>query len=138
METRVRISGYKELAREIGRVGPAYKKRLRAINRAIAVEVRDDARRRYVQHFTSRSGHSLNTIRALGAQARASVAIGNAAEPHLGAQEFGSETLANFRPRTPKGKFLYPAIGALADDRIERYADELEELLADAFPDRVA
>ena len=134
----IRIEGLADLARELRQAGQDLPKRLRQANKEAVGPIVPLARRLYDRRYTSGSGKSRRSIRALASQRRAQVAIGRRSLPHLMGQEFGSNKYPQFpRHRTAKGQagyFLSPAIREKEGEIRDRYLDVIDDLARGAFP----
>lgn len=126
----VEIHGLQETIRALRQVDRELPKMLRREANEAAEGIVQDARRRYVARYNSRSGRTANTIRARSTPARAKVLFGGRRYPWGPGQEFGSNRFAQFRPWSGKapsgsgsrGHFLYPA----AREGIAEFRDALE------------
>lgn len=136
MVDQVRVTGLKELRRELKALEGQWSKQLQKINKAIAEDVAEATR----QDFRSLGGSgpkAASTVKALAQQTRAQVKFGgkgnSVAERVAGGNAFGSNRFKQFPP--PGLYALWPALGRMKDDIEDRYLDMLDDLLARAFPD---
>lgn len=130
----VHITGLRETVRALRRVDRELPKMLRKEANAAAEGIVRDARRRYALRYTSRSGRTVNRIRARSTQTKARVVFGGARYPWAPGQEFGSNRVRQFSPWSgparsgsgSQGHFLYPA----AREGIGEFRDALEAGIA--------
>lgn len=137
----IQISGFRELARELGRVSPDLKKELRQVNLSIAKAVAPKVQSAYSRRYQQRTGKTRSTIRALATQRGASVAFGKARTPWIGGQEFGSNQGARKKqfPRWNKdGYFLFPTVRDAADEHFDETVEAFDKFIKRAFPERGA
>ncbi len=135
MADQIRVTGLKELRRELKQVDADFPKQLRKANKAVADLVAEGTRSAF-----SRMGGSAPkvapTVKALAQQVRAQVKVGGGsgvgAEVAMG-NLFGSRRYSQFPP--PGQYALYPTIAEKADEIVETYADAVDDLMKRAFPD---
>lgn len=130
----VRVTGLRELRKELRALedDATWKPRLRQAGLGAAQIVASDAGR---SAAASRMGsRAAATYRALAGQTRATVAAGSAAIPWVMGHEWGSSRYRQFPAVNRGGYHLYPAITRQRDKVIEYYADALEDIVGDAFP----
>lgn len=136
MADQVRVTGLKELRRELKAVDAQWPKALQKINKAIAEDVAEGTRSNLAGMGGSAS-KVVPTVKALAQQARAQVKAGgkgdSVAERVAGGNLFGSNRYKQFPPPGLYG--IYKALADLKDDIEERYLEMLDDLLKQAFPD---
>lgn len=146
MSASVKVTGLRELRRELRRLEPAseWQPALKAAGRAAGQIVADDATSSAAAGATTISGKhasmgsaALATIRVLAQQARVFIAGGRASLAYYGGWEFGSS--GRHRQFPPKrgadGYNIYPAIAKNRDEIIQTYVKGIGPLLERAFPD---
>ena len=138
---RIDVEGLKDFRRQLRTAGDGrYSKELQRINKAAVQDIASAARRRYSSHYTSKRGKHVGSIRALASQRRAQVAIGGPKAPGALGQEFGSNSLPQFKAwrgsDSKAGYFLWPAIRSGIGQARQEYEAELDKLLRKAFPNK--
>lgn len=138
MDEAIRVTGLKELARELKRLNSDWPKELRLAAKQAAAIVATDARRR----ATSAGGvlgKSAPSIKPGGTQRGAYVKIGGTSWPYALGAEFGSVRFRQFKPWRGSGEdagyALYPAIRAKNAQVVDKFGDMLADLTRRAFPD---
>ncbi len=137
MADSIKVTGLKELRRELKQVDADFPKQLRKANKAVADLVAEGTRSAF-----SRMGGSAPkvapTVKALAQQVRAQVKVGGGsgvgAEVAMG-NLWGSKRFRQFPPSVPGGYGLYPTLAEKADEIVETYADAVDDLMKRAFPD---
>ena len=116
---QVSVEGARELRKALKTVGDEAKAGLKDVN----LEVAEIVARAAVSRVPSRSGALRETVRAAGAQTRASVKAGFKRVPYAGVIHFG----------TPEGlapqPFLYDALDARRDEVMDAYTDGMADLI---------
>lgn len=130
----VRVEGLKELRAELRKVD--MHKGLQKAGKKVAEKVAERTR-------SAASGlggvtvREVPTIKALASQTRAQVKVGGS--PWSMGSLFGSVRYRQFRPWRGSGPgagyYLWPQLAEMRDEITDTYADEIERLLARAFPD---
>lgn len=149
MDADLQVSGLKELRRELRKIDAELPKEIKRINKFVAEQIvlpgarrRGAMPRRNVAGGQARIGaKAAASIRALAQQGKAGVAMGGARFPWIPGSEWGS-TGRNRRARmfpqrsgVSKGFILYPAVREKEADIREAYAEMLDDLLRQAFPE---
>lgn len=136
MADQVRVTGLKELRRELKAVDAQWPKALQKVNKAIAEDVAEGTRANLAGMGGSAS-KVVPTVKALAQQARAQVKAGgkgdSIGERVAGGNLFGSNRYKQFPKPGQYG--IYKALADMKDDIEERYLDMLDDLLKRAFPD---
>ena len=117
---QVSVEGARELRKALKTVGDEAKAGLKDVN----VEVAEIVARAAVTRVPARSGALRETIRAAGAQTRASVKAGFKKVPYAGVIHFGWPA----RKIAPQ-PFLYDALDARRDEVVDTYANGMADLL---------
>jgi len=117
---QVSVEGARELRKALKTVGDEAKAGLKDVN----VEVAEIVARAAVTKVPSRSGALRETVRAAGAQTRASVKAGFKKVPYAGVIHFGWPA----RKIAPQ-PFLYDALDARRDEVVDTYANGMADLL---------
>jgi hypothetical protein len=117
---QVSVEGARELRKALKTVGDEAKAGLKDVN----VEVAEIVARAAVTRVPSRSGALRETVRAAGAQTRASVKAGFKKVPYAGVIHFGWPA----RKIAPQ-PFLYDALDARRDEVVDTYANGMADLL---------
>lgn len=117
---QVSVEGARELRKALKTVGDEAKAGLKDVN----VEVAEIVARAAVTKVPARSGALRETIRAAGAQTRASVKAGFKKVPYAGVIHFGWPA----RKIAPQ-PFLYDALDARRDEVVDTYANGMADLL---------
>ena len=143
--TAVEVRGYRKFRRDIRRMGKEAKRDLDRTMRGLAAPIAEDARRRYRRLHPRGRGRSKQSTRAIRARSTArgsAVLLGSRQKPWLQGQEFGSNQLQRFYPRSPNapgggsmGWFFYPAIRAGADEAVRLGDDVFRDLARRYFPE---
>ena len=139
---RVTIPGLRAFRRDLARLDKDLRREMDRDLRGAAQPIAADAKIRYrrLHQRRGRSKGSQRGIRASGGTRGAVVHLGAARFPYLQGQEFGSDRLARFTPRSGDsgraGHFFYPAIRGGADRVLKDLEDRLGRLSRRAFPDR--
>jgi hypothetical protein len=119
---QVSVEGARELRKALKTVGDEAKAGLKDVN----LEVAEIVARAAVTKVPSRSGALRETVRAAGAQTRASVKAGYKKVPYAGVIHFGD-------PRPGRGiapqPFLYDALDARRDEVMDAYTDGIADLI---------
>lgn len=135
MAEGLRITGLKELQRELKNVDAAFPKELRKANKAAADMLAEGVRSAY-SSLGGSAPKVAPTVKALAQQTRAQIVVGSGsvvgAEVAMG-NTFGSTRYKQFPPPGQYG--LFPTIAEKTDQLVDIYADMLEELTKRAFPD---
>lgn len=146
MSGRIQITGLRELRRELKAVDDRFPKEIARLNKRLVNQLFvPDAKRRAAGRANPRPGHQvIDTIRGLGSQTRAQMALGRARVPWAVGHEFGSNQVrrtargghtTQFPPRSPSkgrgnaGYFFYPSIYDNLPRAMDAYADMLTLLL---------
>jgi hypothetical protein len=148
---QIKTTNVKNLARDIQRaVGREKDKALRSAHRAIANEVRDEARSRGRSSY-GKSGSYGRATRAITSRAypnRARVRLEPKKDPRILGAEYGSHQYKQFRgwtgnqftagsgPDAGTGYALHPTLRDKVPEIREEYGDRLMDALAAAFPKR--
>ena len=117
---QVSVEGARELRKALKTVGDEAKAGLKDVN----VEVAEIVARAAVTKVPARSGALRETVRAAGAQTRASVKAGFKKVPYAGVIHFGWPA----RKIAPQ-PFLYDALDARRDEVVDTYANGMADLL---------
>ena len=117
---QVSVEGARELRKALKTVGDEAKAGLKDVN----VEVAEIVARAAVTRVPARSGALRETVRAAGAQTRASVKAGFKKVPYAGVIHFGWPA----RKIAPQ-PFLYDALDARRDEVVDTYANGMADLL---------
>ena len=117
---QVSVEGARELRKALKTVGDEAKAGLKDVT----VEVAEIVARAAVTKVPARSGALRETIRAAGAQTRASVKAGFKKVPYAGVIHFGWPA----RKIAPQ-PFLYDALDARRDEVVDTYANGMADLL---------
>lgn len=117
---QVSVEGARELRKALKTVGDEAKAGLKDVN----LEVAEIVARAAVTKVPSRSGALRETVRAAGAQTRASVKAGFKKVPYAGVIHFGWPA-RGILPRP----FLYDALDARRDEVMEAYTDGMADLI---------
>lgn len=123
METRVEIDGHVQFSRALKKLDPELSAALKVELKAVAEIVATDTR----QRVPSKSGRARGTVRAGADNKGPYVAGGKKAIPYYGWLDFGTRTPVKGHPRSygpwfksgpgpARGRFIYAAIGANADE----------------------
>ena len=120
MAGQIGVEGARELRKALKTVGDEAKAGLKDVN----VEVAEIVARAAVTKVPARSGALRETIRAAGAQTRASVKAGFKKVPYAGVIHFGWPA----RKIAPQ-PFLYDALDARRDEVVDTYANGMADLL---------
>lgn len=137
MADSVRITGLRELRRELRAVDPSWNKELRKVNLAVAQDVAQGTQAAF-QRMGGSAPKVAPTVKALASQARGQVKVGGGNS--IGGQVamgnlWGSRRFRQFPSATAGGYALYPSLAKLRPDIEDRYLDMLDDLLRRAFPD---
>lgn len=112
---------------------------LRPVLKSFADDAALRVRIAYGVFYQRRDGHGQASIRSLASIDRASVAIGGVKAPYMIGQEFGSDRLKRFAPRTPsyeggsEGRFLYPTLRAALPDLADELWDAIDGFVGPVF-----
>ena len=117
---QVSVEGARELRKALKTVGDEAKAGLKDVN----LEVAEIVARAAVTKVPSRSGALRETVRAAGAQTRASVKAGYKKVPYAGVIHFGWPA-RGILPRP----FLYDALDARRDEVMDAYTDGMADLI---------
>ncbi len=117
---QVSVEGARELRKALKTVGDEAKAGLKDVN----LEVAEIVARAAVTKVPARSGALRETVRAAGAQTRASVKAGFKKVPYAGVIHFGWPA-RGILPRP----FLYDALDARRDEVMEAYTDGMADLI---------
>lgn len=117
---QVSVDGARELRKALKTVGDEAKAGLKDVN----LEVAEIVARAAVTKVPSRSGALRETVRAAGAQTRASVKAGFKKVPYAGVIHFGWPA-RGILPRP----FLYDALDARRDEVMDAYTDGMADLI---------
>jgi hypothetical protein len=117
---QVSVDGARELRKALKTVGDEAKAGLKDVN----LEVAEIVARAAVTKVPSRSGALRETVRAAGAQTRASVKAGFKKVPYAGVIHFGFPA----RGILPQ-PFLYDALDARRDEVMDAYTDGIADLI---------
>jgi len=117
---QVSVDGARELRKALKTVGDEAKAGLKDVN----LEVAEIVARAAVTKVPSRSGALRETVRAAGAQTRASVKAGFKKVPYAGVIHFGWPA----RGILPQ-PFLYDALDARRDEVMDAYTDGMADLI---------
>lgn len=137
MAEQVKVTGLKELRRELKALDGQWPKQLQKVNKAIAEDVAEGTR----SAFSSMGGSApkvASTVKALAQQTRAQVKVGGGNS--IGGQVamgnlWGSNRFKQFPSPAASGYALYPTLKSLRPDLENRYLDLLDDLMRRAFPD---
>lgn len=134
---KIRVDGLKDLRAELKKLDATFPKELRLRTKKVADGVADATR----ASFASRGGVAPKvaaSVKALAQQTGAQIKIGGARFPFALGSEFGSvryKQFPTFKGSGPAaGYSLYETIRDRRQQIIEEYADMLEDLTAEAFP----
>ena len=119
-DRQVSVEGARELRKALKTVGDEAKAGLKDVN----LEVAEIVARAAVTKVPSRSGALRETVRAAGAQTRASVKAGFKKVPYAGVIHFGWPA-RGILPRP----FLYDALDARRDEVMDAYTDGMADLI---------
>lgn len=136
----VRVEGLREFQAELRKLDQKLPRELRvAGNEAAAIVVRDAQGR--AQGRGGVAAKTAPSIKATSEQRGARVSLGGTRFPFAMGAEFGGRgrpTTQQFAPWTGSdsgaGYFFYPAIRETRDQVTDAYADALDRLMRDAFP----
>ncbi len=117
---QVSVEGARELRKALKTVGDEAKAGLKDVN----LEVAEIVARAAVTKVPVRSGALRETVRAAGAQTRASVKAGFKKVPYAGVIHFGWPA-RGILPRP----FLYDALDARRDEVMDAYTDGMADLI---------
>ncbi len=117
---QVSVDGARELRKALKTVGDEAKAGLKDVN----LEVAEIVARAAVTKVPARSGALRETVRAAGAQTRASVKAGFKKVPYAGVIHFGWPA-RGILPRP----FLYDALDARRDEVMDAYTDGMADLI---------
>ncbi len=117
---QVSVEGARELRKALKTVGDEAKAGLKDVN----LEVAEIVARAAVTKVPARSGALRETVRAAGAQTRASVKAGFKKVPYAGVIHFGWPA-RGILPRP----FLYDALDARRDEVMAAYTDGMADLI---------
>ena len=117
---QVSVDGARELRKALKTVGDEAKAGLKDVN----LEVAEIVARAAVTKVPARSGALRETVRAAGAQTRASVKAGFKKVPYAGVIHFGFPA----RGILPQ-PFLYDALDARRDEVMDAYTDGIADLI---------
>ncbi len=117
---QVSVEGARELRKALKTVGDEAKAGLKDVN----LEVAEIVARAAVTKVPARSGALRETVRAAGAQTRASVKAGFKKVPYAGVIHFGWPA-RGILPRP----FLYDALDARRDEVMDAYTDGMADLI---------
>jgi hypothetical protein len=139
------IRGLREFRSGLRGVDKDLPKALQRANKKFAQSVTPRVQAAYLRYFDRRSGAAFGSIRALGTQTQAQIAIGRERVPYLIGQEFGSIRYRQFSPWTgpgpgghgSAGRFLYPTVREEVPELVDEYYDLLAHELRDAFPEGI-
>lgn len=137
MADPIRITGLKELRRELRAIDPAWNKELRKVNLSVAEDVARGTRSAF-ERMAGSAPKVTPTVKALAQQAKGQVKVGGGTS--IGGQVamgnlWGSRRYSQFPAPKAGGYALYPTLAELRPDIEERYAEMLDDLLRRAFPD---
>lgn len=144
---RIDVTDLKRFDRELRALGMAdFDAGLRPVLFAFAATEATRVRARYREYYPTDSGAGVASILPFATGNRAGISIGGARAPYMIGQEFGSNRYRQFFPWTGPapagvgsfGRFLYPQLREDRDELIQGLADRLFDIVAVAFPDRVA
>lgn len=142
MADRIEVVGLRDFRRDLGRVGPEYRRMVRQINLDAAEVVAKEARRRAPRGPHEGGGRVVplwTNIRALASQTRGQVATGSARAPHGPVYEFGGTIrrhASSSRTQVRAQPYMYPALDAKADEVVEVFAEGVDRVTRRAFPER--
>ncbi|MCP3855923.1 MAG: hypothetical protein GY698_14495 [Actinomycetia bacterium] len=133
----------RDIQRELKRLDDPrrWTRELRVVNKNAAEFIAAKARDKAVTPIERLTAKS---IKAQGEQRRSKVSIGGARAPWALGGEFGSIQYRQFRPwrgnqwtamPSDVGYLVHPAIEENRDEFTERYANDVQAFLGDAFPD---
>jgi sarcosine oxidase gamma subunit len=117
---QIGVEGARELRKALKTVGDEAKAGLKEVN----LEIAEIVARAAVTRVPSRSGALRETVRAAGAQTRASVKVGKKKVPYAGPIHFGWPA----RGIAPN-MFLYDALDARRDEVMDAYTDGMADLI---------
>ena len=117
---QISVDGARELRKALKTVGDEAKAGLKDVN----LEVAEIVARAAVTKVPARSGALRETVRAAGAQTRASVKAGFKKVPYAGVIHFGWPA-RGILPRP----FLYDALDARRDEVMDAYTDGMADLI---------
>ena len=120
MVGQIGVEGARELRKALKTVGDEAKAGLKDVN----LEVAEIVAREAVTRVPVRSGALRETVRAAGAQTRASVKAGFKKVPYAGVIHFGWPA-RGILPRP----FLYDALDARRDEVMDAYTDGMADLI---------
>lgn len=138
MDERVRVTGLKELARELKTIDRSWGKELAKAAKEAAKIIATDAKRRGVS-AGSTLAKAAESFKPGGTQRGGYVKIGGSDYPYALGAEFGSDRYPQFQPWRGAGQnagyALYPAIRGKREEVVEQYGHAIDELTRRAFPD---
>jgi hypothetical protein len=149
MDADLQVHGLRELRRELRRISTELPKEVKRINIEVAERiVLPEARRRGAASRLNVAGgqarlgsRGVATIKATRQQGKAGVQLGGARVPWGPGSEWGStgrNPRARMFPRrsgVSKGFILYPAVREKEPEIREAYAEMMDDLLKQAFPE---
>ncbi|MDP8961491.1 MAG: hypothetical protein M3N32_07760 [Actinomycetota bacterium] len=143
----VEFRGLRQFRSELRKLEGFDKKAMGEVNRRVAELVADAAKAK-AGSVSPQARKAAESLTAGRAQSRASVRIGGARYPFALGAEFGSHRYGQFPPwkgnqwsfsglsfsEHDTGYWLHPAIRENMDRIVDKYGDELDELVKAAFP----
>src|SRR5690606_36949505 len=127
---RVDVTDFKRFSQDLRTLeGDAFKRGLQPVLKRLASKMVPRIQARYDRRYPAITGGSRGSIRASGGMQSAAILAGNARQPHVAGQEFGSDRYPQFRPYTGRGpgghgswgRFVYPTIR----EELPGFRDEL-------------
>jgi hypothetical protein len=134
MPSQIKVVGLRELRRGLKEAEGRSPKELTATNKAVAEMLVAPAKGRMAGHSPRAGSQAIGTIRALASATRAQLAGGSNAVPWYAGHEWGSIKYHQFPTKNPDGYALYPTIEAERGRIVEKYAEMLDKLTREAFP----
>lgn len=128
-ERKVIVEGLDELRRDLRRASKEAPKLIQRANKTVAEGVAHEARSKYIARY--RSGPGASSIRPLGSQARAQVALGRPRLPYVVGQNFGSlqgPRKKQFPPVRRPDYFLYSTVDERREQTRREYFDVLDAM----------
>lgn len=134
---KIKVTGIRELARELRRIDAAFTKELRAASLDVAREVAEGTKTR-LSALGGSGPMAASTVKALATQRRAQVKGGGGntrAGRVFAGNNFGSVRYEQFPPRREPDHGIYASLRDMRDGLTDRYADAVDRIVSRAFPD---
>lgn len=137
MADQVRVTGLKELRRELKALEGAWPRELQKVNKAIAELVAEGTRDK-LSYMPGSAPKVVPTVKALAQQMRAVVKVGGGST--IGGivamgNIWGAKRYPQFPAHIRGGYALYPTITENHEEITVRYLEMIDDLLKRAFPD---